>query len=231
MVSVLVSGLATLASYTISEEHAGEAVGLIFLVATYFGCLRPEHSHPPRSYGLELGGLFDSAPLSLKPMVKKTTFAFFTATLIALVILPPFWLGYLYWYGPKSTFNWALALGPTDGPPLLGLLNLSLAHLLVVALPEEAFFRGYLQTALDRRWDKALRIGGLRLSLGLVVSSLLFAVGHLTTTPHLGRLAVFFPSLLFGILRDKTKGVGASIFLHAQCNVFAAVLGQGYGLY
>jgi membrane protease YdiL (CAAX protease family) len=111
------------------------------------------------------------------------------------------------------------------------LLNLAFAHLLVVALPEEAFFRGYLQTALDQRYRGRLRFFGIHFTAGLLLSSVLFALGHLTTMPQLGRLAVFFPSLLFGVLRDKSGGIGAPVVLHAQCNIFSAILGQGYGLY
>ena len=135
------------------------------------------------------------------------------------------------WYRPELTFDLERALAAEGSPPLLSLINLSLAHVLVVALPEEAFFRGYLQTALDDRYGSKLTIVGLQLSTGLLISSLIFALGHLTTTPQIGRLAVFFPSLLFGLLRQKTGGIGASVLLHAQCNIFAALLGQGYGLY
>ena len=58
----------------------------------------------------------------------------------------------------------------------------------------------------------------------------IFAVGHLLTEPYPGRLAVFFPSLVFGFLRAREGGVGASIVFHALCNLFASYLGQSYGL-
>ena len=58
-----------------------------------------------------------------------------------------------------------------------------------------------------------------------------FALGHLATVHSPARLAVFFPSLLFGWLRARTRGIGASCLFHAMCNVFSEVLGKGYGLY
>jgi membrane protease YdiL (CAAX protease family) len=100
---------------------------------------------------------------------------------------------------------------------------------LVVALPEEAFFRGYLQTSLDDRWGTPWKILGARLGLSLVVTSATFALGHLAALPYLARLAVFFPSLLFGYLRTRSGGVGAPLLFHAVCNVFAAWLAAAYG--
>jgi hypothetical protein len=100
----------------------------------------------------------------------------------------------------------------------------------VVALPEEAFFRGYLQTALDDRSPPKLRLWGAALGPGVLVSSALFAVGHFLSVPDVGRLAVFFPSLLFGWLRARTGGIGASVVCHALCNLYVVMLGAGYGL-
>jgi CAAX protease family protein len=60
-------------------------------------------------------------------------------------------------------------------------------------------------------------------------SSALFALGHLCTEFNAARLAVFFPSLVFGFLRARTGGVGAGLVFHALCNLFASYLGQSYG--
>jgi hypothetical protein len=103
-------------------------------------------------------------------------------------------------------------------------------QLLVVALPEEAFFRGYLQTALDDKWRPRWTLLGARLGPSAIVTSAVFAAGHVLTEPHLGRLAVFFPALLFSWLRVKTGGIGAPIAFHVLCNVFASTLGYGYGV-
>lgn len=237
VLALVTSTVATILSHTVREEYAGEAVGLTFLMATYVFCLRDHHHLPPSHYGLRLGGLFELAPLNPREIARDFLRALVIASLIACVILPPFWVGFVYWYQPQQSFDLKQALAAGGSASPLSLMNLSLAHVLVVALPEEAFFRGYLQTALDDRYEpqssnaKARHLTSLRLSTGLLISSLIFALGHLSTTPQLGRLAVFFPSLLFGLLRQKTGGIGASVLLHAQCNIFAALLGQGYGLY
>ena len=57
-----------------------------------------------------------------------------------------------------------------------------------------------------------------------------FALGHFATIREPTRLAVFFPSLLFGWLRARTGGVGAGIAFHTACNVFSELLRQGYRL-
>ena len=55
--------------------------------------------------------------------------------------------------------------------------------------------------------------------------------GHFVTIPVPARLAVFFPSLVFGWLRAKTGGIGAPLAFHAFCNVFSEILGRAYGVY
>ena len=45
---------------------------------------------------------------------------------------------------------------------------------------------------------------------------------------HPARLAVFFPSLVFGFLRVRTRGIGASMLFHALCNLFSAYLLHSY---
>jgi membrane protease YdiL (CAAX protease family) len=102
---------------------------------------------------------------------------------------------------------------------------------LVIALPEEAFFRGYLQSALDGRWKgRSWRILGADLGPGWLLSAAIFAVGHVLTIPNPARLAVFFPALLFGWMRARTGGVGAAVLFHAMCNLFSMWLAHGYGL-
>lgn len=230
VVGVVTSGLATAASHGAPIDHAAEVVGLVFLTATYWGCLRVRHTPAPRHYGLELGGLLLPGRIDLLRLLRETSRACLIATALTLLVLPFFWLGFRLWYDVRGPFQAARVWTEYGSSPLGGLFSLFAAHLFVVALPEEAFFRGYLQTSLSDRYPWSVRVLGLRLTLGLLLSSLLFSLGHLSTAPQLTRLAVFFPSLLFGLVRDKTGGIGASVFLHAQCNVLAAVLSHGYGL-
>jgi membrane protease YdiL (CAAX protease family) len=106
-----------------------------------------------------------------------------------------------------------------------------MGQLLVIALPEEAFFRGYLQSSLDGRWGGRWRIFGAQLGPGWLLVAFVFAVGHVLTVPHPARMAVFFPALLFGWLRARTGSIGPGVLFHAMCNLFSAALLRGYGLH
>lgn len=219
-VALLVSGAATAASYGVPESYAATVVGLCFLIATYVLTLR--RGAPAARWGLSLGGLLDPEPLDARKLLASTGRALAVAGLAMLVVFPPFWIGFRVYYGAQGDFH-APRLD-ADFP------NVVLGQLLVIALPEEAFFRGYLQTALSRKWPPKLSLGGAAVGSDLVVASAIFALGHFATDPHPARLAVFFPSLLFGWLRAKTGGIGASIVFHAACNLFASFLARGYGL-
>jgi membrane protease YdiL (CAAX protease family) len=124
------------------------------------------------------------------------------------------------------------------------LLNEVFGQLVIIALPEEAFYRGYLQSRLDEaipgfgwrtvagaRVPVRLRLLGASVGPSLLITSVIFALGHFATIREPARLAVFFPSLLFGWLRYRTKGIGAGIAFHATCNVFSELLGRGFRVY
>jgi len=104
------------------------------------------------------------------------------------------------------------------------LLELLLVHLLVVALPEETFYRGYVQARLAPLFRRRIRVLGADLGAPVVVASALFALSHLVAIPAPFRLAVFFPGLLFGWLRERTGSLVAPVVLHALSNVLLAVL-------
>jgi membrane protease YdiL (CAAX protease family) len=97
-----------------------------------------------------------------------------------------------------------------------------LTQLLLVALPEEVFFRGYLQYKLGNNIK------------GIVIVSLLFALGHFVTLCIGGghNIAVcsqavltFFPSLVMGYLYFRTKTLWASILFHFLANVVYIAVG------
>ncbi len=122
---------------------------------------------------------------------------------------------------------------PTDAPletersPWWWLLMLG-TQLVLVAIPEEWFFRGYLQKRLHEAWGARKRILGVELGWGWIVSSAMFALGHLILDPRPERLAVFFPSLLFGYMRARTGSIMAGAIFHALCNVWIQGLGYIY---
>lgn len=219
-VALAVTVLVTAASHLAPDAYANTAVGAIFLGATWFLVLRRDTA-TIRAFGLSLGGITEPEPLDPRRMARETAGALAWAVGLALVFFPPFWLGYVHWWGAD---RFVLAWPADFGSQILG-------QLLVIAVPEEAFFRGYLQTALDDAWrDRTRTILGARLGLGFLLSAAIFAIGHLLTIPHPSRLAVFFPALVFGWLRARTGGIGAGVIFHAFCNLFTAVLAESYGL-
>jgi len=102
------------------------------------------------------------------------------------------------------------------------------SQLILVAIPEEWFYRGYLQERLDETMGRQWSILGTRLGWGWLLSSVLFALGHLVLDPRPTRLAVFFPSLLFGWMRARTGSILAPALFHAISNVWIQSLGYVY---
>lgn len=107
-------------------------------------------------------------------------------------------------------------------------LTSALNQLVVVAIPEELFFRGYLMGRLDERWPPTRRLLGAPIGKALVVSSVLFAIGHVLVVPNPQRLAVFFPALVFGWMRARTGSIIPGAVFHALCNLYADVLHTCY---
>ncbi|HHH29275.1 MAG TPA: CPBP family intramembrane metalloprotease [Polyangiaceae bacterium] len=173
-----------------------------------------DDERPPGPLGLyDLArAMRDAAPSALRESA--------VAIGIAAVVFPPFVIGFFYWYQPSQPF--ALALPDELGPFVL-------TQLLVVALPEEAFFRGYMQTRLSDRWPPKGSPLGVDLRV-LVLQAALFAMVHLVADFNLGKLAVFFPALLFGLLRARRGGIGAALLLHALSNLLAATLEASWQL-
>lgn len=138
---------------------------------------------------------------------------------VAAVIFPPFSVGFYLWHGAAHPFRWNL---PPDFASFVA------AQLVVVALPEEVFFRGWVQTRLHDAFAPR-RVLGAWLHPGvLIAQSVLFAIVHVFAEPHPARLAVFFPGLVFAWLRGWRGGVGAAIVFHAISNVFSELLVRGW---
>lgn len=105
-------------------------------------------------------------------------------------------------------------------PP--GLLLAAAVQLVAVALPEELFYRGWMQTAWARS-GRGRRVLGAELGPGFVATQALFAAGHLVSLDP-WRLLTFFPGLLFGWLRARTGSVAAPAVAHALSNLLVLVL-------
>lgn len=124
-------------------------------------------------------------------------------TIVILLIYIAVLAGYGLYAGKSLTFN-KLSY------------SFVLIQLLLVALPEEVFFRGYLQQKLGNTVK------------GVIVVSLLFALAHFVTLCLGGghglsvcsqAVLTFFPSLVMGYLYMSTGTLWASIIFHFLANI------------
>jgi membrane protease YdiL (CAAX protease family) len=140
---------------------------------------------------------------------------------VSLLVLPLFavaLLGGAHLAGIPAPFEPRL-------PP--GLALAAVVQLLAVALPEELFYRGWMQTSWSRK-GPSRRVLGAEIGPGFLATQALFAAGHLVTLQP-WRLATFFPGLLFGWLRARTGGVVAPAVAHTLSNLLVLFLEASLG--
>jgi membrane protease YdiL (CAAX protease family) len=87
-------------------------------------------------------------------------------------------------------------------------------HLLLAALPEEVFFRGYLYDAFEETGREPV-----------LPVALLFAIGHFVIAPSPFRLLTFFPALLLGWGRKRSGNVYVPTAVHFLYNLFPSLIG------
>jgi membrane protease YdiL (CAAX protease family) len=200
-------------------------VGFVFLATTWALVWRRDDA-TVRHSGLALAGLVIPGALRPGAVARDAAVASAWAFGIMAVIAVPFFFGWrAWWLRAMPNMHFAMSVKPLDAA------NEVLGQLFVIALPEEAFYRGFLQTRLDDVWTPRWRVLGATLGPGWLVAAAIFAAGHVATVHLPTRLAVFFPALLFGWLRSRTGGIGASVVFHMLCNVYSQALGRGYGMY
>jgi uncharacterized protein len=221
-----VTALAALASRVAPPKYVATLIGLMFLGATrYFVWGRSDEV--VRAHGLALGGLvIPGTPwrtIAIRA-ARASGWAFATSAIIFGFYAVGFYVYFFKLLGihPRVEIAMsALQIARAAGSDFFG-------QLLMVALPEEAFYRGYVQTRVAR----ALKFEFYGVPIvAVLLTSAIFAIGHIATIPNPARLAVFFPSLVFGVLRARTGGIGAGVLFHALCNVYSTALGHAFGLY
>jgi membrane protease YdiL (CAAX protease family) len=218
-----------LEAHAVVGQYVHLAVAAIFLL-TSIRLTRGDPTH----YGVSLGGLLEPStddrppgPLGLFDLGRAIAKALPSAATelgvsigVGAVVFPLYAIGFYWWNEPATGFSLAF-------PPRIA--SFVLAQLIVIALPEEAFFRGYLQTALTDLTAKRQRVLGVELALGpWVLQAVLFAAVHFMVEPHPARLAVFFPALLFGWTRAWRGGIGAAVALHAMSNLYSEILARSW---
>lgn len=92
----------------------------------------------------------------------------------------------------------------------------ALTTVAMAALPEEWFFRAYLQSRLGNSY------------IAILTSSACFSLAHMITVSWLTGILVFFPSLLFGYIYKKTGDLVLVVLLHTVSNVFYKVYGYDW---
>lgn len=225
LVSVTAAALAVLArAVPILARNLGAAYAVVFLyVPVLFAWRRSEDLY---SYGFRARPVGKGLALGLG---------------MVGVVFPLFAVGYVLFYDlvcHPGQAAWLRALAqPGLCPSWRGFAGIHAPHLdraffesafiqvVVVALPEELFFRGFLHQLLERAFPPRRRILGGGVGWALVLSSALFAVVHLVRLDP-RELAVFFPGLIFGWMRSATGSVLAGTIAHASSNLFIHVLAQ-----
>jgi uncharacterized protein len=222
-VAIALTGVLAVCTRVVPARFVATAIAALFLgLVWYF--VWDKDDDAVTAHGLSLGGLL----LPRQSIDWSATFRSAGLVLVlAILVFIPFTYGYVVYYR-------FLGLLPQHGlavhPPGWRFAENAFGQLLMVALPEEAFYRGYLQTRLERALPAGITVLGGRIGIATFVTSVVFAVGHIATIPHPARLAVFFPSLLFGWMRSRTGGIGAALVFHACCNLYSDFLGRSFGL-
>ena len=127
----------------------------------------------------------------------------------------------------SSALYIASRLGALD-VPRLGFDWTTLVNTLLLApVLEELVFRGGVQSVLDRTTFG--RLGILRgVSVGNVLTSILFAAAHLLVNPPWLAASIFFPSLVFGRLKQLYPSLLPAMFVHAWYNLCYVAAGNAW---
>ncbi len=94
-------------------------------------------------------------------------------------------------------------------------MEVILFHLFIVSIPEEIYFRGFLQEVIGNNIK------------GVVMVSVLFSIIHLPKLIFDGDLSsalTFFPSLVMGYLYMKTSNILPSVIFHFTANIVFTML-------
>jgi hypothetical protein len=209
---------------TAQQYGLHDLIGALFLLAGLTSIRADDYD--TRRYGVRLGGVFPGAEGDERSLVRAVIESLpgalrelAIAAAIAAVVLPVYAYFWPLFNRPPASRHFVL-----DARHWREILT----NLLAVALTEELYFRGYVQTriadALGVAREPAVRRRLRAMLVPVVLTAALFALTHVTVEVTVARAAVFFPGLLFGAVRVWRGGIGAAVFLHAASNVFESWL-------
>ena len=125
------------------------------------------------------------------------------------------------------SFDIALPL-PSDLPCEQGWYGWLFYQFMYVAVAEEVFFRGYLQSNILRltqplsdRWLKYKQY------ISIVLSAVCFALAHVIVQGRLTGALTFLPGLVLGWLFIRTKSLLAPILFHGLANICYIIFNGG----
>ncbi|MBI4127008.1 MAG: CPBP family intramembrane metalloprotease [Deltaproteobacteria bacterium] len=154
--------------------------------------------------------------------VRDALRSFVVFVVVAVIVFTPFFYLARFWQeGIFGLPSFRMAEYPR-------FWSVTLFQILMVALPEEFYFRGYFQSTVDRCFEKRWNILGVKLGWGWILTALVFAFAHSIVVVRWWHFAIFFPALLFGYLRERTGSITAPILFHAASNVFMDWFVRGY---
>jgi hypothetical protein len=183
----------------------------------------------PLAVGLHLSALWFVLPFALVSLAKRPyadyglsvenpgSFRFHVAVII--VVFVPYLIGHYL------LAHWTAGLEFHFRLPARFATS-AVDQVLLIALPEEFFFRGYFQTQLDRVYGRPHEFFGAKWGVGLPVAAALFAACHVVYGGPV-RLIVFFPGLLYGWLRARTDTILVPTFYHAGSNLLMQLMLAG----
>jgi membrane protease YdiL (CAAX protease family) len=143
------------------------------------------------------------------------------AVVVALVTFIPFAVAHHFWQGWLG-HSFRGFHEPDD------LRIMLLKQTFLIALPEELFYRGFVETRLERLWPTRRFVLGLPLGRTVVVASALFALGHFLGEYNPARLGPFFPAFVFSMLVRKSRSISGAVVYHGLSNAFSYFLAFGY---
>jgi hypothetical protein len=213
------------------SRHVADLIAVTFYAVPVFRLW--QRRRDLADYGFNLAGARRSALL---------------VTAAVLVVFPLFFAAFLAFYGavcgplrehlgslasPAGAIcarfvGWAGVHPAWPGGTPWGTLVALFTQLVAVALPEEFFFRGYLQGRLVEALPPRRRFLGVPVGSALLLASVLFALGHFLIDFDPRRLAVFFPALAFGWMRQASGSIAPGALFHALCNLYSDGLHRSF---
>lgn len=144
------------------------------------------------------------------------------ALFVSFFIFPLYTIGFYLYNKYSNGLSMSIILIKQLFQPrfLLFVLN----NLLMVAIPEEIFYRGYLQSELRTCDTRKITLLGVNIGYSFLLVNIMFAIGHIILIPNITRLAVFFPGLVFSWLREKDDNIAGAIVFHWLSNILSFAL-------